>query len=47
MDKRTILENKMFKLLKNRPYNVVRSERDRIGRQIMELDKRTAKVEEK
>ena len=38
MDKRTILENKMYKLLKNHPYNVVRSECDRIGRQIMELD---------
>ena len=31
------LENKMFKLLKNKPYNVVRSECDRIGRQIYEL----------
>ena len=38
MDKRTILENKMYKLLKNHPYNVVRSECDRIGRQIMELN---------
>ena len=38
MDKRTILENKMYKLLKNHPYNVSRSECDRIGRQIMELD---------
>ena len=47
MDKRTILENKLYKLLKNRPYNVVRSECDRIGRQIMELDKRTVKVEDK
>lgn len=47
MDKRTILENKMHRLLKNRPYNVVRSECDRIGRQIMELDKRTAKAEDK
>lgn len=41
------LENKMFKLLKNKPYNVARSQCDRIGRQIMELDKRTVKVEEK
>ena len=41
------LESKMFKLLKNKPYNVVRSQCDRIGRQIMELDKRTVKVEDK
>ena len=47
MDKRTILENKMYKLLKNRPYSVVRAECDRIGRQIMEMDKRTVKVEDK
>lgn len=47
MDKRAMLENKMFKLLKNHPYNVVRAECDRIGRQLMELDKRTVKVEEK
>lgn len=32
------LENKMFKLLKNKPYNVVRTECDRIGRQIQELN---------
>ena len=31
------LENKMFKLLKNKPYNVVCSRCDRIGRQIYEL----------
>ena len=31
------LESKMFKLLKNKPYNVVCSECDRIGRQIYEL----------
>lgn len=31
------LENTMFKLLKNKPYNVVRNECDRIGRQIYEL----------
>ena len=47
MDKRAMLGNKMFKLLKNRPYNVVRAECDRIGRQLMELDKRTVKVEDK
>ena len=38
MDKRKSLENKMYKLLKNRPYNVVRAECVRIGRLIMELD---------
>lgn len=32
------LENEMFKLLKNKPYNVVRSQCDRIGRQICELN---------
>ena len=47
MDKRKSLENKLYKLLKNRPYNVVRAECDRIGRQIMELDKRTVKAEDK
>lgn len=31
------LENKMFKLLKNKPYNVVCSQCDRIGCQIYEL----------
>lgn len=31
------LESKMFKLLKNKPYNVVCSQCDRIGRQIYEL----------
>ena len=31
------LENKMFKLLKNKPYNVVRHQCNRIGRQIYEL----------
>ena len=46
MDKRAMLENKLYKLLKNRPYNVVRAECDRIGRQIMELDKRTVKAED-
>ena len=47
MDKRTILENKLYKLLKNRSYNVVRAECDKIGRQLMELDKRTVKAEDK
>lgn len=32
------LENKMYKLLKNKPYNVARAECDRIGRQIQELN---------
>lgn len=32
-----VLENKMFKLLKNKPYNVMRTQCDRIGRQIYEL----------
>ena len=32
------LEKKMLKLLKNKPYNVVRNECDRIGRQIYELN---------
>lgn len=32
------LESKMFKLLKNKPYNVVCSQCDRIGRQIYELN---------
>ena len=44
MDKRAMLENKLYKLLKNRPYNVVRSECDRIGRQIMELDSKVRLV---
>ena len=47
MDKRMSLENKLYKLLKNHPYNVVRSECDRIGRQIIALDKRTVKTEDK
>ena len=47
MDKRNSLENKVYKLLKNHPYSVVRGECDRIGRQIMELDKRTVKAEDK
>ena len=47
MDKRQSLENKMYKLLKNHPYNVVRAECDRIGRLIMEPDKPTVKAEDK
>lgn len=31
------LENKMFKLLKNKPYSVVRSRYNQISRQIYEL----------
>ena len=38
------LENKMFKLLKNKPYNVVRSQCDRIGRQIREIDNKFVKT---
>lgn len=38
------LENKMFKLLKNKPYNVVRAECDRIGRQLRELDNKFVKT---
>lgn len=40
------LENKMFKLLKNKPYNVVRSRCDRIGRQIYELSSKVKVVKE-
>ena len=47
MDKRKFIENKLYKLLKNHPYNAVRTECNRIGRQLMELDKRTVKVEDK
>ena len=47
MDKRASLENKLYKMLKNHPYNVIRAECDKIGRQLMELDKRTVKVEDK
>ena len=35
------LNAKMYKLLVNHPYNVVRSECDRIGRQIQELSQKT------
>ena len=38
------LNAKMYKLLVNHPYNVVRSECDRIGRQIQELDKKPRKA---
>ena len=34
------LNAKLYKLLANHPYNGVRSECDRIGRQIQELDKK-------
>ena len=44
MDKRQSLENKLYKLLKNRPYNVVRAECDRIGRQIREIDNKFVKT---
>lgn len=38
------LNAKLYKLLANHPYNVVRSECDRIGRQIQELDKKPRKA---
>ena len=38
------LNAKLYKLLANHPYNVVRSECDRIGRQIQELDKKHRKA---
>ena len=44
-DKIAILEKKMYKLLANHPYNVVRTTCDRIGRQIRELDKKPIKAE--
>lgn len=40
------LENKMFKMLKNKPYNVVRSQCDRIGRQIYELSSKVKNSKE-
>lgn len=43
MDKRTQLENRLYKLLAKQPYNVVRSQCDRIGRQISECDRRVVK----
>lgn len=36
MTKVEMLEKKLYKLLNNHPYNVVRTQCDRIGRQIME-----------
>lgn len=36
MTKAEMLEKKLYKLLNNHPYNVVRTQCDRIGRQIME-----------
>ena len=47
MDKRKSLENKLYKLLKNRPDQVVWTECGSISRQIMNLVKRTGKVEDK
>lgn len=38
------LNAKMYKLLANHPYNVVRAQCDRIGRQIQELDKKPRKA---
>lgn len=38
------LNAKLYKLLANHPYNVVRSKCDRIGRQIQELDKKPKKA---
>ena len=38
MTKQEELQNKMYKLLKNQPYAVVRTEVNRIGRQLMELN---------
>lgn len=40
------LKNKMFKLLKNKHYNVVRTECDRIGRQIYELSSKVKSTAE-
>lgn len=45
MNKREKLVKKMYKLLCNHPYSIVRIEVDRIGRQIRELDKRTVVVD--
>lgn len=36
MTKVEMLEKNLYKLLNNHPYNVVRTQCDRIGRQIME-----------
>lgn len=40
MDKREQLKNRIFKLLCNHPYSIVRREVDKLGRQIRELDNR-------
>ena len=45
--KRNQLRDTAFKLVYKHPYSMVRTKIDRIGRQIMELDKRTVKVEDK
>lgn len=45
--KRNQLKDTAFKLVYKHPYSAVRTKLDRIGRQIMELDKRTVKAEDK
>lgn len=45
--KRNQLRGTAFKLVYKHPYSMVRTKIDRIGRQIMELDKRTVKAEDK
>lgn len=41
--KRAQLVNTIYKLLKNHPYNSVRRQVDKIGRQIHEIDSKTIK----
>ena len=43
MTKQEQLKNKMYKLLTNNEYSVIRTECDRIGRQIMELNSKDFK----
>lgn len=43
MDKRERLVKTMYKLLCNHPYNVVRRQVDKIGRQIYEIDSKVSK----
>lgn len=43
MDKRERLVNTIYKLLCNHPYNVVRWQVDKIGRQIYEVDSKVIK----
>lgn len=45
--KRNQLRGTAFKLVYKHPYSMVRTKIDRIGRQIMELDKRTVQAEDK